>query len=77
MGEAVAMRRGSAEAEDDPWKNTPARLREEGLQKSGRGFKATTGVGLVGFHPKVPPDLTKVTRKKQHVILEKVEQCGR
>ena len=39
--------------------------------------KAITGVGCDGFHPNVPLDLTKETRKEIVEFLEKVEQSGK
>ena len=38
------------------------RLKECDLDKASRMFKAKTGVGCDGFHPKVLLDLTKETR---------------
>ena len=53
--------------EDKPWKNEELekleealpRLEECGLEQLSRLYKAKTGVGCDGFHPKVPLDLTK------------------
>ena len=39
-------------------------------------YKAKTGVGCGGFHPKVPLDLTKETRGETVEFLEKVERSG-
>ena len=40
-------------------------------------YKAKTGVGCHGFHPKVPMDLTKENDRKNMEFLEKVEQSGK
>ena len=54
--------------EDKPWKNEEMRRMEEALrlkeelEKASRMYKAKTGVGCDGFHPKVLLDLTKETR---------------
>ena len=40
-------------------------------------YKAKTGVGCDGFHPKVPLDLTEETREEILEFLEKVEQSGK
>ena len=40
-------------------------------------YKAKTGVGRDGFHPKVPLELTKETREEVLEFLEKVEQSGK
>ena len=40
-------------------------------------YKAKTGVGCDGFHPKVPLILTKETRREIVEFLEKVEQSGK
>ena len=40
-------------------------------------YKAKTGVGRDGFHPKVPLELTKETRGAILEFLEKVEQSGK
>ena len=61
--------------QDKPWRNeelrkgeeAPPRLKEGGLEKASRLYKAKTGVGCDGCHPKVPLHLTK----------EKVEQSGK
>ena len=53
--------------EDKPWKNEELkkleealpRLKECGLGKVSRLYKAKTGVGCDAFHSKVPLDLTK------------------
>ena len=68
-----------------PWKNEELkkleealpRLKECGLEKVSRLYKAKTGVGCEGFHPKVSLDLTKETMGKIVEFLEKVEQSGR
>ena len=38
------------------------RLKEGDMEKVSRLYKAKTGVGCDGLHPKVPLDLTKETR---------------
>ena len=56
--------------EDKPWKNeglrkleeAQPRLKEGKFEKISRWYKAKTGVGCDGFHPKGPPDFTKETR---------------
>ena len=68
--------------EDKPWKNEKLekleealpRLEECGLEQLSRLYKAKTGVGCDGFHPKVPLDLTKETRREIVEFMEKVEQ---
>ena len=53
-----------------PWKNEALkksdedmpRLNKSDLEKVARNYKAKTGVGCDGFHPKVALDLTKETR---------------
>ena len=52
------------------------RLKECELDKVSRLYKAKTGVGCDGFHPKVPLDLT---RNEGEIVefLEKVEQSGK
>ena len=52
------------------------RLKEGDLDKASRLYKAKTGVGCDGFHPKVPLDLTKEMRGEIVEFLEKVEQSG-
>ena len=47
------------------------------LGKVSRLYKAKTGVGCDGIHPKVPMDLTKETRGEIVEFLEKVEQSGK
>ena len=47
------------------------RLKESDLEKGAKLYKAKTGVGCDGFHPKVPLDLT---RGEAAVFLEKVER---
>ena len=44
------------------------------MEKVSRVYKAKTGVGCDGFHPKVHLDLTKETRGEIVEFLEKVEQ---
>ena len=46
-------------------------------KKVSRLYKAETGVGCDGFHPKVPLDLTEETRGEIVEFLEKVEQSGK
>ena len=53
------------------------RLKESDLEKASRFYKAKTGVGSDGFHPKVPLDATKETRAEVVEFLEKVEQSGK
>ena len=56
--------------EDRPWHNEELkkleealpRLKECDLEKASRLYKAKTGVGCDGFHPKVSLDLAKETR---------------
>ena len=58
--------------EEKPWKNDELRKLEEALpslkechlEKVSRLYKAKTGIGCDGFHPKVPLDLTKETREE-------------
>ena len=71
--------------EDKSWKNEELekieeafpRLKECGLQKTSRLYKANTGVGCDGIHPEVPLDLTQETRGEVVELLEKVEQSGK
>ena len=68
-----------------PWRNEDfnkdeealPRLKDGDLGKVSRLYKAKTGVGCDGFHPKVPMDLTKETRREIVEFLEKVEQSGK
>ena len=71
--------------EDKPWTNEELKKLEEALPKlkecdlknaSGL-YKAKAGVGCDGFHPKVPLDLTRETRKEIVELREKVEQSGK
>ena len=56
--------------DDKPWRNEELRsleeglprLREDNLEKAARSDKAAIGVGCVGYHPRVPPDLSQETR---------------
>ena len=56
--------------EDNPWKNEELkrleealpRLKESRLDEVSRLYKANTGVGCDGCHPKVPLDLTNESR---------------
>ena len=50
---------------------------ETELEKAAKSYKAKTGVGCDGFHPKVLLDLTKETRGEVVEFMEKVKQCGR
>ena len=51
---------------------------KRGVEENGRSAaKAKTGVGCDGFHPKVPLDLTKETRREIVEFLEKVERSGK
>ena len=71
--------------EDKSWKNEELRGLEEALpeltkcdlEKVSRLYKAKTGVGCDGFHPKVPLDLTKETTREIAGCTEKVEQSGK
>ena len=71
--------------EEKPWKNKELRKWEEGrprlkeshLEEVSRLFKAKTGVGCDGFHPKVPLDLIEETRGQIVDFLEKVERRGK
>ena len=55
--------------QDKPWRNEELkeceealpRLNEGHLEMASRLYKAKTGVGCDGFHPKVPLDLTTET----------------
>ena len=58
---------GQQDQKDKPWRNeelkkleedTP-RLKESDFAKAAKTYKAKTGVGCDGFHPKVPLDLTR------------------
>ena len=49
--------------------------KESDLAKAKKTYKAKTGVGCDGFHPKVPQDLTRETRGCVVAFLEKVERC--
>ena len=53
------------------------RLKEFDLERVSRLYRAKTGVGCDGFHPKVLLDLTKETREEVVELLEKVEQSGK
>ena len=67
--------------QNKPWgkecEEAMPRLREGDLEKASRLYKAKTGVGCDGFHPKVPLDLTTETRGEIVEFLEKVEQSGK
>ena len=55
--------------EDKPYRNEETRSLEEGLpqleeerlRRAAKSYKATTGVGCDGFHPRAPLDLSKCT----------------
>ena len=56
--------------QDKPWRDEELRKGEEALPRLKEGglekaYKAKTGGGCDGFHPKVPLDLTKETRIKR------------
>ena len=67
MGKALAVRRKRAEHGGQTLENEELRkleealprLREGELEKVSRLYKAKTGQGCDGFHPKVPLDVTK------------------
>ena len=68
-------------AEDKSWKNEELRKLEEALpklkrvcelEKVSRLYKAKTGLGWDGFHPKVPLHFTKIVE-----FVEKAEQSGK
>ena len=71
--------------QDKPWRNEELKeceealssLKEGDLEKASRLYKAKTGVGCDGFHPKVPLDLTKETKGEIVFFLRKVEQSGK
>ena len=72
--------------EEKPWKNKETlrsveealpRLKECHSEEVSRLYRAKTGVGCDGFHPKVPLDFTKETRGEIVEDLEKVEQSGK
>ena len=64
--------------ENELWKNealnnlgeSMPRLKESELEKASRLYKANTGEGCDGFHPKVPLDLTQETRGEVVEFLE-------
>ena len=68
-----------------PWRNEEleeceealSRLKEGDLEKASRLYKAKTGVGCDGFHPKVLLDLTKETTGEIVEFLENVEQSDK
>ena len=70
---------------DKPWRNDELEKSEEALprlkgcdlEKVTRLYKAKTGVGCDGFHPKAALDLTKETTGKIVEFLERVEQSGK
>ena len=64
--------------QNKPWRNEELRKGEEALprlkecdlgKRHLRLYKAKTGVGCDGFHPKVPLDLTKETRGRNRGVL--------
>ena len=71
--------------QNKPWRNEELedceealpRLKEPDPEEASGLYKAITGVGCDGFHPKVPLDLTKETRREIAEFLEKVEQSGK
>ena len=50
-------------------------LKEGDLAKAAKIYKTETGVACNAFHPEVPLDLARESRKKVVEFLEKVEQC--
>ena len=70
MGKALAEYGEVQNVEEMSWKNEELRKWEEALprleecalEKVSRLYKAKTGVGCDGFHPKVPLDLTNKRR---------------
>ena len=48
-----------------------------GLEKVSKLYNAKTGAGCDGFHPEVPLDVTKETRREIVEFLEMVEQSGK
>ena len=71
--------------EDKPWtseelkklEEASPRLKECYLEKVSGLYKAKSGEGCDGFHPKVPSDFTNETRKEFVEFLEKVEQSDK
>ena len=71
--------------QNKPWTNEDLKKLEEAsprlkdcfLGRAAGLYKAKTGVGCDGFHPKVPLELTKATSGEIVEILEKVEQSGK
>ena len=69
---------------DKPWRNEELKNFGEDmlkllkkLEKAAKSYKAKTGMGCDGFHPKVSLDLTRETRGEVVDVLDKVEQIGR
>ena len=70
---------------EKPWMNEELRSAEEALPRLKEGhleevsrlYKAKTGVGCDGFHPKVPLDLTKETRGEIVEFQEEEEVSGK
>ena len=66
-----------------PWEDTELRKKEEALplfevkalRKAAANHKATTGVGVDRFHPRVPPDLSDECRERILTLLHKVEMA--
>ena len=53
------------------------RTRRKRSRSIKRSYKASTGVGADGLHPKLPRDLSKESCEKMGILLVKVELCGR
>ena len=70
---------------EKPWKNEELkkeedalpRLGESDLEKASRIYKAKTGMGCDGFHPKGSLGLDKRDNRGRVEFLEKVEQSGK
>ena len=58
-------------------KGKSRRWRWNELEKAAKSYKAKTGVGIDGFHPKVPLDLTEETTGEVVEFLDNVEQSGK
>ena len=65
--------------EDKPWKNEELKKLYEAcdLEKASRLYKAKTGGGCDGFHPKSLLDFAQETRGEVMEFLKKVEQYGK
>ena len=59
------------------WEEALPRLKESDLERASRMYKAKTGVGCDGFHPRVLLNLTGETRGEIVEFLEKVKQSGK